>query len=485
MDDLRRHDQLLGAAFGNLARRLAAYRADQLLQPAHTCFARVMARNQADARGRELDDRVLAFLRLDAVLLDLARNQVALRDVDLLLFGVAGQLDDLHAVEQRRRDRVQLVGCADEKHLAQIERLIEIVVAERVVLLRIERLQQRARGVATEVAAQLVDLVQHEDRIVHLDTLQVLNDLPRQRADVGPAMTANLRLVVHAAERDAAELPSQRPRNAAAERGFAHARRPDKAQDRPLHIRLQTPNAQVIQDAVLHLLQAVVILVEELLGLLDVDLAGRALRPGQNGQPLHVVARQRVVRRRRIHPRQPGELLQRILLGLLRHAGGFDLLLEVRDVLLGLVQVAQLLLDGLHLLAQIEVPLRLLDRILNLALDLVAQLLNPQLLGQVAVDHLQPRLHVGGLEQLLLLGGGQKRQAGRDEVRQPRRLLDIESDGLQIVREGRGRRHNLLELRQNVPLQGLGLRRALGDDLLQRASSSPSETAGSGRIRPA
>jgi hypothetical protein len=93
-------------------------------------------------------------------------------------------------------------------------------------------------------------------------------------------MATNLSLVVHTAERDSGKLPSQRPCNAAAERGFAHAWRPDKAQDRPLHIRLQTPDAEVIQDAVLHLLEAIVILVEELFGLLDVHLAGRALRPG-------------------------------------------------------------------------------------------------------------------------------------------------------------------------------------------------------------
>ncbi len=54
---------------------------------------------------------------------------------------------------------------------------------------------------------------------------------------------------------------------AASQRGLAHARRSDEAQNRPLHVRLQTPHRQVIQNAVLHLLQVVVILVENLLRL--------------------------------------------------------------------------------------------------------------------------------------------------------------------------------------------------------------------------
>ena len=80
------------------------------------------------------------------------------------LFGIALQIDDLHTIEQRCRHRVEHVRRADEQHLRQIERLIEVVVAERVVLLRIKHFKQRRRRIATEIAAQLVDLVEHEDR---------------------------------------------------------------------------------------------------------------------------------------------------------------------------------------------------------------------------------------------------------------------------------------------------------------------------------
>jgi hypothetical protein len=39
--------------------------------------------------------------RVSAVRLELARHEVAARDLELLLRRVAGQLDDLHAVAQR------------------------------------------------------------------------------------------------------------------------------------------------------------------------------------------------------------------------------------------------------------------------------------------------------------------------------------------------------------------------------------------------
>ncbi len=204
--------------------------------------------------------RLLRGVRLDAVLLDLARDEVALGDVDLFLLRVAGEFDDLHAVEQRAGDGVELVGGADEEHLREIERLVEVVVAEGVVLLGVERFEQRGRGVATEVAAELVDLVEHEDGVLHLDALEVLDDLAGQRADVGAAMAADLGLVVHAAERDAGELAAEGARDGAAERGFADARRSDEAEDRALHVGLEAAHGEVVEDAVLDLFEAVVIL---------------------------------------------------------------------------------------------------------------------------------------------------------------------------------------------------------------------------------
>jgi len=85
-------------------------------------------------------------------------------------------------------------------------------------------------------------------------------------------MSANFRFIVHAAQRDADELASQRAGNRLAKRSLAHARRSGEAKDRPLHVGLQTPDREVVENAVLHLLKVIVIFVEDLLGLRNVDL---------------------------------------------------------------------------------------------------------------------------------------------------------------------------------------------------------------------
>ena len=86
---------------------VAADRADQPLEVAHAGLARVVADDGAD---RVVVD--LALLGRQAGGLELALEQIAPRDLQLLVLGVAGQLDHLHAVAHRARDGVEHVGGA-------------------------------------------------------------------------------------------------------------------------------------------------------------------------------------------------------------------------------------------------------------------------------------------------------------------------------------------------------------------------------------
>ena len=87
-----------------------------------------------------------------------------LRDLDLLVLGVAGDADDLHAVHQGRRD-VERVRRRDEHHVGEIVVDLEVVIVEGVILLGIEHLEQRRRRIAAEIGAHLVDLVEQEQRV--------------------------------------------------------------------------------------------------------------------------------------------------------------------------------------------------------------------------------------------------------------------------------------------------------------------------------
>src|SRR5207245_348954 len=57
--------------------------------------------------------------------------------------GVTRQLDNFHAVPQRLRDGIHPVGRRNEQHFREVKRHVEIVIAERVVLLRIKHFHQR------------------------------------------------------------------------------------------------------------------------------------------------------------------------------------------------------------------------------------------------------------------------------------------------------------------------------------------------------
>ena len=180
-------------------------------------------------RSSSLDrDLVLA----QAVALALARPQVVAGDGHLLGDGVAVEADDLHAVQQRAGDRLGLVGGRDEDDLGQVELDVEVVVAERGVLRRVEHLEQGRAGVAAPVGADLVDLVEEDDRVHRAGVAQGAHQAARQRADVGAPVAADLGLVAHAAQRHADELASHGAGDRLADRGLAGAGRADQGQDR-------------------------------------------------------------------------------------------------------------------------------------------------------------------------------------------------------------------------------------------------------------
>src|ERR1041384_2555247 len=117
---------------------------------------------------------------------ELPREEIFGRDMDFLLLGVAGKRDDLHAVEQRGRDRLQQIRRRDEHYAREVEWDFEVMVGETVVLLRIQHLQQRGARIAPEIGADLVYLVEHEYRVVAFGPAQSLDDSARQRPDVSP-----------------------------------------------------------------------------------------------------------------------------------------------------------------------------------------------------------------------------------------------------------------------------------------------------------
>ena len=124
------------------------------------------------------------------------------------------------------------------------------------------------------------------------------------------------------------------------------------------------------------------------------------------------------------HLLEPAELLERLLLDLLGHAGRRWIFSRVLvDLGLDLVELAELLLDRLELLAQEVLPLRLGHLLLDAVLDLGAELEDLELLAQEARRPARGAPRARGLEDRLLLLDLQV-QMERDEVGETARLLD-------------------------------------------------------------
>ena len=285
-------------------------------------------------------------------------------------------------------------------------------------------------------------------------------------------MPADLRFVAHAAERHADELPVERGRDRFGERGLAHAGRADQREDRAraptalggrvavAHAALgaQLAHRQVLDDAVLHVLEPGVVLVQDPPGVGDVEVVLGPDVPRHVDQPVEVGPDPAVLGRLLGGALQPAQLVIGLLADLLGHAGLGDLLAVLLDHRLAVLALAELLANGLHLLAQDELALGLVQVLLDVLADAVLDGdLGQGLLGP-GQDLFQAPLDVEGLQQLdPLLHGQVRRVAGG-------------------IGQGRGvgdATEHLGHLRDPAGL----------DDVLHRGPVVASQLAGAGRVR--
>ena len=133
--------------------------------------------------------------------------------------------------------------------------------------------------------------------------LDGLHDPAGHGADVGAAVSADLRFVAHAAQAHPRELAAQRPGNALAQGSLSDTGGSDEAEDgahglaRLSVLRAVLLNAALLEelahgkkldDPVLDLLQIVVVLVEHLARVDDVQLVLAGDAPGQLHHPVQV-----------------------------------------------------------------------------------------------------------------------------------------------------------------------------------------------------
>ena len=371
-----------------------------------------------------LGERRFCFEFSEARVLQFARHEVSLANFHFLLGDISGHLYDLHAVEQGCWQGAEVVGGGYEEHLRQVVVHIEEIVVEGVVLLRVEHLEQGRRGVSVDgVLRHLVDLVEDKHGVRRSRLLYALDDASGHGSHVGASVSANLALVVQASERHAHILALHGRGDALAQRCLTHSRRTVEAEDGRLEVASELQHGQILQYALLHLLHAIVVVVEHALGALDVEVVLGIFVPGQGHHLLQVVDLHAVFGALRVEHVELVELLGEGLGNLLGPFLVFRLFEQF--FLLGRFLVAsQFLLDVLHLLMQEVLALLLVEVLVGLLANLVFQFLQLY----VAVFELQQPdgafLHVVGHEQLHLFLRVEG-QAGAEEVDEHHLVGDV------------------------------------------------------------
>ena len=396
---------------------------------------------------------------------ELARHQVTLGDLQLLRRGVARQADDFEAITQRGLDGIEPVRRGDEQHLREVKRQVEVVIGEGVVLLGIQHFEQRGGRITPEVRANLVDLVQQDDRIARLDAAQRLDDATRHGSHVGPPMATDLRFIAQATQRDAGKLTAQSVRHALAERRLADPGRADEAQQRSFDILLQLDDRDEVEQPLLDLLQSEMLLVQDSLRRRQIDGVFAGLVPRQSENPIEIGSRDGVFRDHRRHLRKPLDFLERNLADFLGQRRLLDLLTEIVRLRRHRVSFAQLTLDGADLFAQEKVALALRHRAGDVVLNLGTQRGDFELAIQQRLEAIETLFDIHRLDQLLALVEAQV-EIPSDQVGEIAAGIGVDGRDLDLVGQSRVELDDLLKLPVRVPGQR-GRLDGIRTDLLQ------------------
>jgi hypothetical protein len=332
------------------------------------------------------------------------------------------------------------------------------VIGKRVVLFGIEDLEQRRRRISPEsVVSELVDFVEHEYGVGDADLLQSLDDVARQRADVCAPVPAQSGLVVDAAEGDSMELSLESASDAAAERGLAHPRRADQAQDGSLLVALELSHRQVLEDSFLHLLQTVVVGVQHGTDVGDIGGIRGARLPWDVEDPFDVRPHHRKLRRTALHGSEPLDLLGNHLRRLGRDLRfGSALFERIQVVVAVAVALPKLLFDGFLLLAKQVFSLGLGHLLLDLRADVVAHLEDLASSNHPREDGEYARLDVERRQELGFVGRRPFHPA-RDEIREGAGVVDR----IDLSRKFRGHMQPVHDRPHGVPQSAEQLRELL------------------------
>ena len=93
------------------------------------------------------------------------------------------------------------------------------------ILLRVQDFQKGGGGVAVVGRVNLVNLIQHKNRIFFTGLSQLLNNPSGKSTHIGPPMTPDFSFIPDTAQGNADKFPAKGPGNGPAKGSFSRARR--------------------------------------------------------------------------------------------------------------------------------------------------------------------------------------------------------------------------------------------------------------------
>src|SRR5262249_33789249 len=158
------------------------------------------------------------------------------------------------------------------------------------------------------------------------------------------------RLVMQAAQAHPLEPAIQRAGDRLAERRLADPRRPDEAENGGLGVRVELQDRQMLEDSLLDAFEVVVVLVQDLLGPIEIEDVAGGLAPGKLQDEFEVGSRDLRIRGSRGEPLQADQLALGLLADIVGEVGASQAVAQLLDLSLLRTGLAQLSLDGPELL---------------------------------------------------------------------------------------------------------------------------------------
>ncbi len=182
-------------------------------------------------------------------------------------------------------------------------------------------------------------------------------------------MTTDFRFITHTAEGHAHEFAIGRVGNRLRQGSFADPRRTDQAQHRATDLLHAFLYGEILENPFLDLIQTIVVGIEDVFGALEIQANLALGLPRYLHQPVEVGTHHSGFGGHRRHLLELVQLGLGLGQGILGQAGVIDAFFQLFDFVMAFVAIAQLFLNGLHLLIQVVLALAALHLFLDATTD--------------------------------------------------------------------------------------------------------------------